>query len=249
MNLTEAHDLIDLLLDKADQPYFTTSEKNKFLDLAISDFINMHYQKMTVDEDSRRALSGCIDYISFSLKDSEIFVPWNLSAKYPSGWGGTAGDKIGYFTADNQYVVPKRHLYTLSIGVTYYNRSELIGSDGSVLPGASESYIVKEKSVNLKNKSTRDFYEDNRSEDPFNGRKIQLNSWAYMENKILMSRRQEIFSVDFQFILLPTVNEAFRTDIPQYVPRFEEHYQKQIIELTVSKMTKVDRGLMTPSSR
>ena len=28
MNLQEAHDLMDLLLDKADQPYFTEDEKN-----------------------------------------------------------------------------------------------------------------------------------------------------------------------------------------------------------------------------
>ena len=61
MTLNEAYELIDLLLDKADQPYFTVVEKDKFLNLAISDFINMHYQKMTADEDSRRALSGCID--------------------------------------------------------------------------------------------------------------------------------------------------------------------------------------------
>ena len=35
MTLPEAYDLIDLLLDKADQPYFTTEEKHKFLGIAI----------------------------------------------------------------------------------------------------------------------------------------------------------------------------------------------------------------------
>ena len=61
MILTEAYDYMDLLLDKADQPYFTTEEKDKFLNLAISDFMNFQYQKMGADEDARRALSGCID--------------------------------------------------------------------------------------------------------------------------------------------------------------------------------------------
>ena len=72
MILTEAYDYMDLLLDKADQPYFITEEKNKFLNIAISDFINFHYQKMTADEDSRRALAGCIDWNSFKLTPAEI---------------------------------------------------------------------------------------------------------------------------------------------------------------------------------
>ena len=72
MILTEAYDYMDLLLDKADQPYFITEEKNKFLNIAISDFINFHYQKMTIDEDSRRALAGCIDFQDFELTDAHI---------------------------------------------------------------------------------------------------------------------------------------------------------------------------------
>ena len=67
MTFAEAHEHMDLLLDKADQPYFITEEKNKFLNIAISDFINFHYQKMTADEDSRRALAGCVDYNNFYL--------------------------------------------------------------------------------------------------------------------------------------------------------------------------------------
>jgi len=35
MTFQEAHDLMDLLLDKADQAYFTTAEKDKFLSMAI----------------------------------------------------------------------------------------------------------------------------------------------------------------------------------------------------------------------
>ena len=38
MTFSEAHDLMDLLLDKADQPYFITSEKDKFLNMALFDW-------------------------------------------------------------------------------------------------------------------------------------------------------------------------------------------------------------------
>ena len=56
MNLDEAHDLIDMLLDKVDQPYFTDDEKNMFIDQAISAFINGHYQFYEQEQVSRDAL-------------------------------------------------------------------------------------------------------------------------------------------------------------------------------------------------
>ena len=38
MTFQEAHDLMDLLLDKADQAYYTTAEKDKFLSMAIMEW-------------------------------------------------------------------------------------------------------------------------------------------------------------------------------------------------------------------
>ena len=72
MNLTEAHDYMDMLLDKAEQPYFTTIEKDRYLDLAISEFVNSNYQKMGADEDSRRAIASCIDWNKYELTADDI---------------------------------------------------------------------------------------------------------------------------------------------------------------------------------
>ena len=245
MNLDEAYELIDLLLDKADQPYFTTIEKDKFLDLAISDFIGFHYQKMTIDEDSRRALAGCID---FELTDAHILGMSILDDIYPSGWNLAHPDKVGHWQYENQYILPKRHLYTLAIGVQHYNKSEIIDSSGSVFPDKVASDIVRSQVKNIKNKSARDFYEDSRSGDPFNKPTEENASWAYVENRIVFNNRPSICKVSMQYILLPTVDETFRTDQIQLTPRFTTHYRKKIIELAVDKMTRVDVGLMTPSS-
>ena len=62
MNLQEAHDLMDLLLDKADQPYFTEDEKNMFLDQAIASYINNHYQLYEQEQVSRDALASFLYY-------------------------------------------------------------------------------------------------------------------------------------------------------------------------------------------
>ena len=37
MNLAEAYDMMDLLLDESNAPYFTNEEKNKFLNDTIKD--------------------------------------------------------------------------------------------------------------------------------------------------------------------------------------------------------------------
>ena len=278
MTLNEAFEYMDLLLDKADQPYFTTDEKNKFLSLAISDFININYQRMQTDEDARRALSGCVDYNTFSLTASQILSGniYNsshpaLSEKYEDD---DATDKVGYWRFGNQYALPKQHLYVLSIEVTYYNFDDVINpSTGAKLvltPAAgttpavtvSESDVVFYKPVLAKNKNIRQYYEDSNSSDPFNGvdkdifnpEKNNGAQWSYTENRILIQPRKNIQRVDIQTITLPTVEEAFSSDTSESsssVPValvFAEHYQRQIVELAVSKMTKVDIGLMTPSA-
>ena len=53
MTTTEALEYLDLLLDKADQPYFIDAEKEKFINLAITEFINKYYSKIELNSESR----------------------------------------------------------------------------------------------------------------------------------------------------------------------------------------------------
>jgi hypothetical protein len=53
MTFGQAHVLMDLLLDKADQPYFTTQEKDKFLNIAYFNWFNSAIEKY--DKDPRIA--------------------------------------------------------------------------------------------------------------------------------------------------------------------------------------------------
>ena len=73
MNLTQAHDLIDLLLDKADQPYFIEDEKNEFLNQAITSFINNHYQRYDEEQVSRDALMYFTDNLDEMRGNGIVF--------------------------------------------------------------------------------------------------------------------------------------------------------------------------------
>tara|TARA_A100001201_G_C4046285_1_gene188279 strand:- start:170 stop:952 length:783 start_codon:yes stop_codon:yes gene_type:complete len=258
MNLTEARELIDLLLDKADQPYFTTEEKDKFLNLAISDFINMHYQKMTADEDSRRALAGCIDERKFNFTSTQLVVPGNqgtnggktypmLSELFPNQFQ----NKNGYANY-LYYKLPKQHLYVLQISAGTWNLDEILvtgqGYPAAVKGNLTHSDVVRYPLKPVKNVSIREFYEDDN--DPFNssGNKDEIR-WAYEENMIVFNNNnQSICEVQIRSIKLPTLEEAFEDvdDTFMNTRSFSEHHQKQIVEMAVSKMTQVDVGLMTP---
>ena len=260
MNLAEAHEYIDILLDKADQPYFIEEEKNKFLNIAISDFINMHYQKMTADEDSRRALSGCIGWRSFSLTKAKII---DGTAIYANAYPAlsevyddtTATDTKGYFEYGNHYVLPKQHLYVLSIGLGFYNKEEVINpSTGEVYSGVTEDDIIFSPAISAKNKSTREHYEHAYTKDPFNKSDVDAPYWSYIENRITFDNASNLRYINMQVITLPTVEQSFSASTygNSTAPAsliFAEHYQKQIIQMAVKRMTQTDVGLMTPPSK
>lgn len=56
MNIIEMHEYCDLLLDKADSPWFSSSEKDKFLNLAQAEFVESRYRLFEQNERIRKAL-------------------------------------------------------------------------------------------------------------------------------------------------------------------------------------------------
>ena len=190
MNLTEAHDYMDMLLDKAEQPYFTTIEKDRYLDLAISEFVNSNYRKMGTDEDSRRAIASCIDWNKYELTADDIAGGYYISDSHPSlsqkytnagvidqsgsviagsdfSGVGQAYTNVGFWMHGNQYVLPKNHLFTIAIQVDYYNRKELIDqNNGQMHPGKDADDIIMERVI-PKSISPAEYYEKENTLDPF----------------------------------------------------------------------------------
>ena len=60
MTLVEARNLLDILVDKVNNPYFTNAEKDEFLELALTDFIEKYYTVYDINEQSRAALKGLV---------------------------------------------------------------------------------------------------------------------------------------------------------------------------------------------
>ena len=81
MTLAQARNLLDILVDKANNPYFTSGEKDEFLELALTEFITKYYAVYDINEQARAALKGLItsttptsSSASFTLPDSMIYI-------------------------------------------------------------------------------------------------------------------------------------------------------------------------------
>ena len=60
MRITDALATMDLLLDKAEQPYYSSEEKIEFLKEALHSFINKHYSEYDKIQVSRDALQAFV---------------------------------------------------------------------------------------------------------------------------------------------------------------------------------------------
>ena len=119
-------------------------------------------------------------------------------------------------------------------------------------PGITNADLVYTPTKSAVNKSIREYYETAYSNDPFNKPPNDDGAfWAYIENRIVISGASNIRYVNMQTLTLPTVEQAFSADTygNSSAPAsrvFSNHYQKQIVQIAVKRMTQTDIGLMTP---
>tara|TARA_R110000824_G_scaffold14378_8_gene61219 strand:- start:359 stop:979 length:621 start_codon:yes stop_codon:yes gene_type:complete len=78
MTLGEARNLLDILVDKANNPYFTIPEKDEFLQLAVTDFIEKYYTVYDINEQSRAALKGLVTSLLSGTGNATITLPNDL---------------------------------------------------------------------------------------------------------------------------------------------------------------------------
>src|SRR5210317_1243620 len=97
MTIQEMHDLADLLIDKANAPWFTTDEKDKFITLAQIEFLDSSYRFFEYNEEIREKLLPLVRSNNFgaastasinlsSITDFRYIL--SLRGTYPDGCGG-----------------------------------------------------------------------------------------------------------------------------------------------------------------
>jgi hypothetical protein len=98
MTVADAYNHLDLLLDKADQPYFTNSEKDIFLELAVTEFIDKNYTVFGANQEYRDKLNHLI-----LIKNQDGFGVLTLPSDYLHLLSVTVGGKNYKVVNTNDY--------------------------------------------------------------------------------------------------------------------------------------------------
>lgn len=72
MTIIEMHDLCDLLIDKANAPWFNPTEKDKFINLAQIEYLDKNYRLFEVNEEIREKLSPLVRSLTFAVSTPSI---------------------------------------------------------------------------------------------------------------------------------------------------------------------------------
>ena len=198
MTRNQAYDLIDQLLDKADQPYFTNIEKDDFIHQAINEFINNHYAKYDIDQISRDALAMFTEYIEIDSLDTN--------------WLNYGVD------------MPDEYVHLIHLRINYASASQAV------------SNFTSAKIIGAK-----DFWDLENSKDPYN-RPDKKSPICYIRqpsptNPVRAYFRPTTSTGAIQALVLRSrnVGECFNTTTGG--DGLKEVYQREVIEITVRKMT------------
>ena len=111
MNIIEMQDLCDLLLDKANSPWFSSAEKDKFINLAQAEFSESRYRQFEFDERTRkelislvrRSIGTNVSTINLDLIQDYMFT-LNLSGVFNKTCGtGTTTEAIKPLQLDDEF--------------------------------------------------------------------------------------------------------------------------------------------------
>jgi len=101
MNIIEMHELADLLIDKANAPWFTPEEKDEFLNLTIKGYTDKNYRLFEKDEEVRAKLNSIVRVVTFgaiSQVDLTSIVDFRytlrLKGTFPNNCGRDVSRKI-----------------------------------------------------------------------------------------------------------------------------------------------------------
>ena len=177
MTFGEAHDLMDLLLDKADQPYFTAEEKDKFLNLAYFDWFDKALDRYDLDPEIAKCLGklvrtseGRFEYDGRITMHTSRNGAQSVPFKRPSG----ADDLTDHGVPINSLRSISRYPFArlLHLQVRYINKFS--GVDGGY--DWKEAELAKSNEFGV-------YYSDTNS-DPFN-KADDNNVKCYMESSTL----------------------------------------------------------------
>lgn len=94
MTIIEMHELADLLIDKANAPWFTPSEKDLFINLVHKEYVDVNYRMFEKDEEVRAKLNTIVRTVNLGSV-SQVELDTIADFRYVLALKGTVLDSCG----------------------------------------------------------------------------------------------------------------------------------------------------------
>lgn len=94
MTIIEMHTLCDLLIDKANAPWFSSEEKDDFINLAQAEYVDKNYRLFEKDEEIRAKLNNLVRSVALGTTQ-QILLSGITDFRYALRLKGTAPNKCG----------------------------------------------------------------------------------------------------------------------------------------------------------
>lgn len=94
MNIVEMHKLADLLIDKANAPWFTSEEKDMFINLAIKQVVDVNYREFEKNEEARAKLNTIVRTTNLGTV-AQVNLTAITDFRYTLALKGTTPDSCG----------------------------------------------------------------------------------------------------------------------------------------------------------
>jgi hypothetical protein len=94
MTIIEMHSLCDLLIDKANAPWFSSKEKDDFINLAQAEYVDKNYRFFEKDEEIRAKLNNIVRSVALGTTQ-QVLLSAITDFRYALRLKGTAPNKCG----------------------------------------------------------------------------------------------------------------------------------------------------------
>ena len=94
MTITQMHKLADLLIDKANAPWFTSEEKDMFINLSMKQIVDVNYREFEKNEEARAKLNTIVRTVNLGTV-AQVNLTAITDFRYTLALKGTTPDSCG----------------------------------------------------------------------------------------------------------------------------------------------------------
>lgn len=233
MTHQQMHDLLDILIDKSNLPWFNTAEKDSFLTLAQNEFVKEEYSKYESDERTKQNLSAVVRSFKINGPVKAFMLetlPQFMYLVSIAGYFQTSCDKQEkVYTITHDENATNTTLNETAVHPLRQDRNPLVTFSSASLANTTKSFI---KPTNLGDLNSAISDPFNKPDDDYPRYVVRADHKGHKYVEIYSN--SEAQNLDVEYIATPPAIDAAGTPAGSSV--LSAHTHEEIVNIAVRKM-------------